>query len=411
MIAVNKIIHIITRLDMGGSAQNTLLTCLGLTERYDLVLVHGISLESQMTDWEKQSVDMGIKKAEERGVKVILIPSLVRRIDPVRDFQTLFSLWRLMIREKPTIVHTHTSKAGILGRLAAKMAAVPIIIHTPHGHVFYGHFRSGPSRIFLVIERLFACITDCLIALTEKERKDYIELSVSNSENIVQIHSGVEIDRYLSTRVNVEKKKRSLGLNPRARVVGTVGWLLPIKGPMILLKAMGRVWEKLSEVELVYVGKGELQEALKAQAFQMGVSEKVKFLGWRDDVEEIMPIMDLFVLPSLNEGMGRVLVEAMAAGKPIVASDCGGIPDLVEHEQTGLLVPPGNVQALAVAIQQILMDTEKARRMGEKGRAECHKFSLQTMLEKLETLYQDLLKEIRYSQRPSILDKKRNVGL
>ena len=390
---MTKIVHVITRLDMGGSAQNTLLTCLGLTERYDLVLACGLSHESKMTDWEKQSVDMAIRKIEDGGVKVIPIPSLVRKIDPVQDFRSFFSLWRLMIREKPTIVHTHTSKAGILGRLAAKIAAVPIIVHTPHGHVFYGHFRSIPSRVFLVLERLFTRITDCLIALTEEERKDYIQFSVSDPDNSVTIHSGVDIDRYLCARINREKKKRSLGLSPKALVVGTVGWLLPIKGPMVLLKSMGRVWEKLPEVELVYVGKGDLQGALEAQAFQMGVSEKVKFLGWRDDVEEIMPIMDLFVLPSLNEGMGRVLVEAMAAGRPIVASDVGGIPDLVTHEKTGLLVPPGNWQALAGAILQVLMDTEKARRMGEKGRARCHRFSLQTMLEELESLYRNLLQE------------------
>lgn len=377
---------------MGGSAQNTLLTCLGLTERYDLVLVCGLSHESKMTDWEKQSVDMAIRKIEDGGVKVILIPSLVRKIAPVQDFRSFFSLWRLMIREKPTIVHTHTSKAGILGRLAAKIAAVPIIVHTPHGHVFYGHFGSISSKLFLLLERLFACITDCLVALTEQERKDYIKLSVIDPENVVAIHSGVKIDRFFSARVDVEKKKRALGLNPKAPVVGTVGWLLAIKGPMNLLKAMGRVWEKHPEVELVYVGKGELQEALEAQAFKMGVFEKVRLLGWRDDIEEIMLILDLFVLPSLNEGMGRVLVEAMAAGRPIVATEVGGIPDLVKHKETGLLVPPGNDQALAEAILQVLMDPDRAREMGEKGKAGCYRFSLQSMLDDVESLYYNLLK-------------------
>ncbi|NVM25417.1 MAG: glycosyltransferase [Desulfobacterales bacterium] len=131
-----KIVHVITRLDRGGSAQNTLLTCLGLTERYELVLVHGLSFESRMTDWEKQSVQRGIEKAKERGVRVVPIPSLVRRIDPLRDLRAFFSLWMLMVQERPVIVHTHTSKPGILGRWAARMTSVPIIVHTPHGHVF-----------------------------------------------------------------------------------------------------------------------------------------------------------------------------------------------------------------------------------------------------------------------------------
>jgi glycosyltransferase involved in cell wall biosynthesis len=400
---VNKVIHIITRLDMGGSAQNTLLTCLGLNERYDLILVHGLSRESKMTDWEKQSAHQQIENAVKRGVKVIPIPSLVRRIDPVQDLRSFFSLWRLMIQERPDIVHTHTSKAGILGRLAAKMASVPTIVHTPHGHVFYGHFGAISSRFFLLLERLFACITDCLVALTEEERKDYIKLSIIDPENVFTIHSGVKIDRFLSARVDVEEKKRTLGLNPKAPVVGTVGWLLSIKGPMNLLKAMGRVWQERPEVELVYVGKGELQEALETRAFQMGVFEKVKFLGWRDDIEEILPILDLFVLPSLNEGMGRVLVEAMAAGRPIVATKVGGIPDLVKHKETGLLVPPGNDQALAEAILQVLMDPARAREMGEKGKTGCYRFSLQTMLDGLESLYHDLLKERQRLQESSAL--------
>ncbi|NQT56112.1 MAG: glycosyltransferase, partial [Desulfobacteraceae bacterium] len=137
-----KVMHIITRLDKGGSAQNTLLTCRGLSKKYEMVLVHGLSFESRMTEQEKESVDQGIKEVVERGVRVIAIPSLVRRISPLQDLKALFYLWRLLIREKPSMVHTHTSKAGILGRLAAKFAGVPVIIHTPHGHVFYGHF--GP---------------------------------------------------------------------------------------------------------------------------------------------------------------------------------------------------------------------------------------------------------------------------
>ena len=133
-----KNLHVITRLDMGGSAQNTLLTCLGLNkDKYEVVLAHGLSLESQMTDWEKQSIEKQIAGAKRNSLKVVAIPSLVRQINPVQDIKAFFSIWRLMIHEKPTIVHTHTSKAGILGRLAAKLTGVPFIVHTTHGHVFY----------------------------------------------------------------------------------------------------------------------------------------------------------------------------------------------------------------------------------------------------------------------------------
>ncbi len=186
-----KVLHVITRLDRGGSAQNTLLTCQGLSDRYEMVLVHGLSLESQMTDWEWQSVHRGIEEAKDRGVKVVPISSLVRKIAPVQDLQAFFSLWRLMLQERPDIVHTHTSKTGILGRWAAKMAGVPIIVHTPHGHVFYGHFGPLVSRFFLAIERLMASITDRMVALSEGERNDYIRFSVSSPDRIGQFTVGL----------------------------------------------------------------------------------------------------------------------------------------------------------------------------------------------------------------------------
>jgi glycosyltransferase involved in cell wall biosynthesis len=385
-----KILHVITRLDRGGSAQNTLLTCLGLTERYELVLVHGVSAESKMTDWEKQIVQRGIENAKEGGIRVVPLASLVRRIDPFQDLRAFFSLWRLMIREKPLIVHTHTSKPGILGRWAARMAKVPIIVHTPHGHVFYGHFGPLASRFFLVIERLTAPITDRMVALTERERNDYIAFSVCNPNRIVTIHSGVEIDQYMAVAVNTDEKRKSLGLDPKGLVVGTVGWLLPIKGPIYLLKAMERVWQSHPETKLVFVGKGQLEDKLRTEAFRIGVSEKVAFLGWRNDIPEIMKVLDIFVLPSLNEGMGRVLVEAMAAGRPIVASNVGGICDLIEHGQNGLLVQPGDVRGLAIAIKRLLANRQMMADMGKAGRTMARRYSVEKMVEKTDALYASL---------------------
>ncbi|MBW2114689.1 MAG: glycosyltransferase family 4 protein [Deltaproteobacteria bacterium] len=389
---MNKIFHVITRLDRGGSAENTLLTCLGLADKYELMLVHGLSLESQMTALEKESVDRGIEKAENAGVKVISMPSLVRRIDPVQDLRAFFSLWRLMIREKPAIVHTHSSKAGLLGRWAAKLACVPIIVHTPHGHVFYGHFGPLASKLFLLLEKVTAPITDRMVALTEAERNDYIEFSVSSPHKIVTIHSGVEIERYKTAKVNAREKKTSLGLNPQALIVGAVGWLLPIKGPLYLLKAMVQIWQSIPEPELIFVGKGELEDELRKEALKMGVADKVVFLGWRGDIPEIMQILDVLVLPSLNEGMGRVLVEAMAAGKPIVASRVGGIIDLVKNTKNGLLVEPGDVNGLSLAIRELLMDKKMRDEMGQRGRTMAHDFSVENMVEKIDALYSQLFK-------------------
>ena len=190
---MSKILHIITRLDMGGSAQNTLLSCIELCEKYEIILVHGLSHESGMSDLEKQIVDDGAEEAKSKGVKVISLPSMVRSIRPVKDLKALVSLVRLILNEKPDIVHTHSSKAGILGRLASKIARVPHIIHSPHGHVFYGHFGSFASKIFFWLERLFAAITDCLVALTNGELQDYIDFSVYPKEKLFEIHSGGDI--------------------------------------------------------------------------------------------------------------------------------------------------------------------------------------------------------------------------
>ena len=188
-----KILHIITRLDMGGSAQNTLLTCKELSGKYETILVHGLSHESGMSGLEKKILEDGVEKAKKNGVKVIALPSMVRSVRPIKDFKALLSLMWLIFKEKPDIVHTHSSKAGILGRVAAKITFVPNIIHTPHGHVFYGHFGAFASKIFFWLERLFAAITDCLVALTNGELQDYIDFSVYPKEKLFKIHSGGDI--------------------------------------------------------------------------------------------------------------------------------------------------------------------------------------------------------------------------
>jgi glycosyltransferase involved in cell wall biosynthesis len=388
---MTKILHIITRLDMGGSAQNTLLSCKELCDKYEIILVHGLSHESGMTDGEKQVVEDGVEKATENGVKVIALPSMVRSIRLIKDFKALLSLIWLIFKEKPDIVHTHSSKAGILGRLAAKIARVPNIIHTPHGHVFYGHFGAFASKIFLWVEKLFSRFTDRMVALTDGEKNDYENLSVCPSEKLLKIHSGVDVKQFMQSNGNMVEKRRSLGLDQNGNVVGFVGWLLPIKGPEYLLKAMQYIWQEYPETSLVFVGKGDLDLDLRAQALQVSANGRVKFLGWREDVDEIMPVFDMLVLPSLNEGMGRVLVEAMAAGKPVVASRVGGIPDLVRHGETGYLVPPADVEALADGIKKILDDPERAWEMGQQGKEYCRQFSLEAMIEKLDDLYSDLI--------------------
>ena len=397
-----KIIHIITRLDMGGSAQNTLLTTLNHDpQRYSVCLIKGSTSESAMTKAETQLVENRLADGVKRGLKVIDLPSLVRRISPTNDIKAFISIFCLLRQLKPDIVHTHTSKAGILGRLAAWLARVPLIIHTPHGHVFYGHFGRSLSRIFLQIEKLLGRITHHQIALTPEEGNDYLSLGVSKPNNTSVIHSGVDVHQFSKGAKQRSKKRKELGIPPDCLVVGYVGWLIPIKGVTYLINAMARVVEQHPESILVLVGKGddkgEEEIKLKEQVKRAGLVDKVLFLGWRPDVEEIMGCFDIFVLPSLNEGMGRVLVEAMAAGLPIVASRVGGIPDLVKDGHNGLLVPPADAIALEKAISSLIEDKEKRKKMGQVGTKMCREYSSEAMVEQVDDLYRELLE--KFSQR------------
>ena len=418
MLHAIRVIHVITRLDMGGSAQETLLTVLTLDPQYyKVVLIKGSTSESAMSSAELQNVNQQLAAACDRGVEIINLPSLVRRISPWNDLKTFVLLWSLIRKHKPHIVHTHTSKAGVLGRLAAWLARVPVIIHKPHGHVFYGHFGPRLSRFFLFIERLLGGMADQVVALTPMEARDYLTLKVLKADKISIIHSGVVLNRYQITPKKRRQKKKELDIPPDSLVVGYVGWLIPIKGVTYLVSAMAKVAEKYPKSILVLVGKGddkgEEEVHLRKQVEDVGLAGKVRFLGWRPDVDEVMGCFDIFVLPSLNEGMGRVLVEAMAAGLPIVASRVGGIPDLVKDGQNGLLVPPADAPALTKAIYDLLADKKRRKQMGTAGKKMCRPYSAEAMVEQINDLYTDLLKKCSHNPdtRVQFLLDKESEGL
>jgi glycosyltransferase involved in cell wall biosynthesis len=399
---------------MGGSAQEALFTALNVdAQRYKTALIKGSTKESAMTSAEVQAINQQLSIASRRGIEVINLPSLVRRISPWNDFKTFVVIWSFIRRYKPHIVHTHTSKAGVLGRLAAWLARVPVIIHKPHGHVFYGHFGHLLSRSFLLVEKLLGRITHQVVALTTIEARDYVTLGVLNADRISVIHSGVDLNRYQKGNNDHIRKRKELVVSPDSLVVGYVGWLIPIKGVTYLVSAMSRVVEQHPESMLVLVGKGddrgEEETKVKKQVESLGLADKVRFLGWRPDVDEIMGCFDIFVLPSLNEGMGRVLVEAMAAGLPIVGSQVGGIPDLVKDGKNGLLVPAADASALENAISALIVDKTKRKRMGKAGKKICRQYSAEAMVEQIDNLYTTLLEKHPHNRDTRVrflLDKK-----
>ena len=390
-----KVIHIITRLDKGGSAENTMLTVLDQARRgYEVMLVRGNPRESSMSAEEERSLESSLQKAAALGVKVMMIPSLIRRIHLIQDLRAFWVLLMLIRREKPDIVHTHTSKAGILGRLAVKLAGVSRLIHTPHGHVFYGHFGRIKSAFFTFLERIFAPVTDRIITLTQQGTEEHLQFGVGKRHQFVSIASGVDLPLLYRRSVHPTRGKEKLGFSSACLLVGTVGKLVPIKGHATLISSAIEVTRSFPSARFVIVGEGPLEGSLRHQGETLSTAGLLHFVkAWGVETWDWIAGFDLFVLPSLNEGMGRVLIEAMAFGKAVVASRVGGVPDIVEDGKTGILVPPGDPKQLSEAILRLLKDQDLARRMGEEGKNRGDiRFSSDAMVSRIDEVYRVVLR-------------------
>ena len=388
-----KVIHVITRFDKGGSAENTFLTVRDLDKsRYDVALIRGLSQESQMGDREARAVEANLAALEKSGVRMVTMPELVRDLSPLNDFRAFMRLFRLFRKQRPHNVHTHTSKAGILGRWAAYFAGAPVIVHTPHGHVFWGYFGRAKTTLFILMERLTARITDRIITLTKQEMNDHLRFSIAPAEKFTVVHSGVDLGPFSRLKVDAPAVRKKLAIPQDSFVVGTAGRLTPVKGQKYLIEAAAGLVRQHRDMLFVFLGDGQLVNDLKLMTSALGIGDQVKFLGWRPDVAEVMSTFDVFVLPSLNEGMGKVLVEAMAMGKPLIASDVGGIPDLVVQGENGLLVPPANSEALAQAVLDLYENPDKRERMGEAGKRISAAYGVEAMMRKIDDLYQVCLR-------------------
>lgn len=398
-MAPKKIIHVITRLDWGGAAQNTLLTLLGHDRsRFEPAVVAG-----RAGRWDAQGGDHATEANRQQliraGIGCEMLPTLTRGISPLDDVVAFWHLVRLFRRERPALVHTHTSKAGVLGRLAAWAAGVELVVHTPHGHVFYGHFSRVISRIFLWIEKLLAMGTTHMIALTEAERDEYLVLKVGRADRYSVVPSGIDLERYRrvgSARDTARPRPSGFDCPADAIVIGSVGWLTDVKGHRFLIEAVAGLKASQPRLHLVIIGSGHMREDYLALAERLGLGASLHLLGSRRDVPDCLAGMDLFVLPSLNEGMGRALIEAMAAGLPVVASRVGGVPAVVEDRRTGLLVPPGDAAALAQAVDELLQRPDWARELGDAAsRSIGERFSSAAMVKAIEAVYDRLLSAAR----------------
>jgi glycosyltransferase involved in cell wall biosynthesis len=398
-----KVIHVITRFDKGGSAENTFITVRDLDKaRYDVVLVKGASLPGNAGDPEAEAIQANMTAAREHQVRLIGLRHLVRDLNPLSDLAAFFSLLRIIRREKPHIVHTHTSKAGILGRWAANLCRVPIIVHTPHGHVFWGYFNPWQTRLFILLERWIARITNAIVTLTPQEKEDHLHFRIAPEEKFTVIHSGVDLRTFRADLYQPSEAKALLDIPPEMTVVGTVGRLTSVKGQEVLIRAASELIRRGEKIFLVLLGDGELRRDLEELSLRLDIAEYVRFLGWRPDVARFVAACDIFCLPSRNEGMGKVLVEAMAMGKPIIASSIGGIPDIIHSGENGILVPVGDAAAWAEAIARLCRDPEKRRRMGGAGMQMAPRYSSEEMIKRIDQMYGKLLNEnniVRMSEK------------
>jgi glycosyltransferase involved in cell wall biosynthesis len=347
-----KVLHVVTRF-IAGAGGNTLVSVLGADrERYE-VWVAGAPGGPL---WER---------AESHGVKTIKLRRFREVISPLDDLVVLLHLVRLIRRERFSVVHTHSTKGGVLGRLAAWLCRTPVIVHTIHGFSTHEFMSRGRRRAYLAIERTVRPITDAFLAVAPEVAREAVETRLAPPGRVSVVPSAIELDEI---PVGADPRTRlELGIPADAPLVGTVGRLDHQKAPLDFIRMAAVVTGAHPGTRFVMVGDGPLLEAARDEARRLGVD--VTFTGFRTDAARIAAALDVFVISSLYEGLGRALTEALASERPVAATAVNGVIDLVEHGSTGLLAPPADPPALARSVVWLLEHPAEARRMGKAGAA------------------------------------------
>jgi glycosyltransferase involved in cell wall biosynthesis len=384
-----KILRVIARLNMGGPALHVAYLTAGLRERgYDTTLVAGSLARGE---------DSMAFVADARDVQVVRIDELGREISPLRDLVATVRLARLIRRERPDILHTHTAKAGTVGRVAALLAGrrgPRIVVHTFHGHVLRGYFGPLRSRLFRLLERWLASRTTALIAVSPQVRDDLVALGVAPPERFVVIRLGIELDERVAPEQNGRaESRRYLGIGPDRFAVGWIGRMTAVKRTDDVLVAFKRLRDEGIDAVLCMVGDGPDRPDLERRAHELGIVRDTLFLGYQEDVAPFYAAFDALVLPSSNEGTPVSAIEALAAGRPVVATRVGGVPDVVEEGDDGFLVEPGATDDLADRLAQLARDPELRERMGRAGRERVlPRYAVERLVDDVDRLYRSLLR-------------------
>jgi glycosyltransferase involved in cell wall biosynthesis len=394
-----RVLHIITRLIVGGAQENTLLSVEGLDRlaEYEVTLVTGVD----------NGPEGDLLGRARRTTRLVIVPELGRSINPLSDVVAFYKLYRVIRTGRYHIVHTHSSKAGVLGRLAAKLAGTPIVVHTLHSLVFHDYQPWLVNRLWWAVKMLCAPLTDHFISVSSVISQKAIAAGIGRPEKFTTIYSGMELDWFLDSKVDPAAVRREFGIPEDAPVVGKIARLFSLKGHDQLLDAAPEIVRRHPNVRFLLIGDGLLYEHLRSRARKAGILDNFVFAGLipRERIPEMIAGMDVVVHTSLREGLARVLPQALAMGKPCVSFDLDGAPEVVIPGETGFLVKPGDVQELADAISELLANPQLRARMGEAGRHRVDPaFRAETMVEQIASVYQSLLS--RYAGRLSRFDRR-----
>lgn len=376
-----RVARIITRLNVGGPAVQALLLSGRLDpERYETLLIAGVPGEREG--------DMRALRGWTDAAPIV-VPELGREISPARDLRALLRIHGILRRFRPHIVHTHLAKAGLLGRVAGRAAGAPVVIHTFHGNVLRGYFDPVRSRLFLDLERLLARASTRIVAISPRQAVEIEQLEIAHPPKLVELPLGLELSPFLDPPRG--RLRAELGIGSTVPLVGTVARIVPVKRIDVFLRAAAAILRVLPDCRFVVAGDGELRDRMGILALELGVAPAVSFLGWRSDLPALYADCDVVTLTSDNEGTPVSIIEALAAARAVVATDVGGVRDVVDG--CGVVVPAGDAAAVARAVADLLRDPGRRADLGARGRARVHpEHDAATLIRRVEDLYSELVR-------------------
>lgn len=380
------VLHVITRMIVGGAQENTLFTVSLLDKtQFNIDLVCGPQTGSEGSL---------IEEAQAQQISLTILPNLLRQVSPIHDLIALFQLTQLCRRRRYGIVHTHSSKAGILGRLAARLAGVSHIVHTVHGWSFHEYMPPIVRQGYILLERWMATFSDALIVVAEKDRLKGLQAGIGRPEQYHLIRSAIPVDAFDPARIDRQSVRHSLGISASAVVIGNVGRFSAQKNPLEWVRVAGRVARERPDAIFLLVGDGPLRAEVETLLIEEGIADRAILTGLRRDIPQMMAAMDIFLLTSLWEGLPRVIPQAMAMGVPLVASRADGTAEAIQDGVNGYLFNPGDEEGMAQACISLVDHPQVRADLGKAGQSFARtNFDLKQMIAEIENLYHQLLQQ------------------